>query len=152
MIAAGTTPVKRIATQFCIALDAVVSYDYTGVVQHMLTRDCWEYYSILDLLDIMQEVLREQLPGTHRERTWSRMNGGKGRVIPITGKMEIKGEGATFLLHVQYRQNSTWQGTLEWLEGKQRVAFRSTLELIQLMEQVVGAAAPQVPAWTNKDD
>ena len=145
-------PGKRIATQFCIALDAVVSYDYTGVVKHMLTGDCWEYFSVLDLLNIMQDVLRDQLPCTHRLRTWSRPGLGKERVIPITDKMEIKGEGATFLLHVQYRQNSTWQGTLEWLEGKQRVTFRSTLELIQLMEQVVGAASPGESEWKKSDE
>ncbi len=57
---------------------------------------------------------------------------------PAIDVLEIKRNGATFLLRVRYRQNSTWQGTLEWLEGKKRVNFRSVLEMIRLMEQVIG--------------
>ena len=41
---------------------------------------------------------------------------------------------ATFLIKVLYRQNATWQGTIEWIGTGKSQHFRSTLELINLME------------------
>lgn len=152
-VAPSKTPLRREATQFLVALDDIVNCDYNGIVQHVQSGDCWKYHGILDLLSVLQELVREQLPATHRERTWMRRLSRKERVIPMSDqRMEIKGEGATFLMHIQYRQNATWQGTLEWLEGKQKVAFRSTLELIRLMEQVVGDSAPETPAWSETEE
>lgn len=46
-----------------------------------------------------------------------------------------RGEKATFVLHILTRQNATWQGVLEWLEGERRDRFSSDLELLNLLEQ-----------------
>lgn len=40
---------------------------------------------------------------------------------------------ASFLLRIQFRQNSSWQGTLVWVESKESCAFRSLLELLLLI-------------------
>ena len=47
------------------------------------------------------------------------------------------GEKATFVVHVQFRQNATWQGTIQWIESKKTQKFRSTLELIRLMDEAL---------------
>ena len=47
---------------------------------------------------------------------------------------ELKGESATFIVKVQYRQNSTWQGTVIWTEKNKKQAFRSALELLKLID------------------
>ena len=44
---------------------------------------------------------------------------------------------ATFELKVLFRQNSSWQGTLSWLEKKQEKSFRSVLELILLLDSAL---------------
>ena len=44
----------------------------------------------------------------------------------------------TFIIKVQYRQNASWQGTIKWLEGNVEKGFRSTLELIKLMDSAIG--------------
>ena len=41
---------------------------------------------------------------------------------------------ATFILHLQFRQNSSWQGTIQWVEKKQTLNFRSALELINIID------------------
>ena len=46
-----------------------------------------------------------------------------------------RGETATFVLRVLTRQNATWQGVLEWLEGERRDRFSSDLEFLKLLEQ-----------------
>ena len=48
------------------------------------------------------------------------------------------GARRTFVIHILNRQNATWQGTVTWLDGKQTRPFRSALELIRLMDGVIG--------------
>ena len=47
--------------------------------------------------------------------------------------MEQSGICATFHIFVKYRQNATWQGSVEWPEGRRRVNFRSVLELGEML-------------------
>ncbi len=39
-----------------------------------------------------------------------------------------------FYIKVQFRCNSTMQGTLQWMDGKKTAAFRSVLELGSLIK------------------
>lgn len=49
----------------------------------------------------------------------------------------VRGEKATFVIQVLYRQNSTWQGSITWVEKQKTQRFRSTLEMIKLMDDVL---------------
>lgn len=53
-------------------------------------------------------------------------------------------ERRTFVIHILNRQNATWQGTVTWLDGKRTRPFRSALELIRLMDGVIGRDAGEV--------
>ena len=52
------------------------------------------------------------------------------------------GARGTFLLRVIFRQHTTWQGTMTWLEGRGEQNFRSVLELILLMNSALTAEEP----------
>ena len=41
------------------------------------------------------------------------------------------------MVEVQYRRNATWQGTVRWLDGNKTERFRSTLELLKLMDSAL---------------
>ena len=61
----------------------------------------------------------------------------KREEMSVVAKDELykhQGETATFLVRVRFRQNSTWQGTLQWMDGRKEVSFRSALELIRLID------------------
>ena len=58
----------------------------------------------------------------------------KMSVIENNYRFGNKGEQASFILHVQFRQNSSWQGVLHWMEANKKVSFRSALELIRLID------------------
>ena len=58
---------------------------------------------------------------------------------PIRTLKSFRGEKATFLIHVKFRQNTSWQGQVLWAERKKKVYFRSVLELLKL----VGTALKQ---------
>lgn len=47
------------------------------------------------------------------------------------------GEIGTFIVRVQHRQNSSWQGRLTWVDKDQTVNFRSIWEMIKLIESAV---------------
>ena len=47
-------------------------------------------------------------------------------------------ERKAFVVQILSRENATWQGTVTWLDGKQTRPFRSALELIRLMDGVIG--------------
>ena len=50
-----------------------------------------------------------------------------------SGEVSHVGELATFAVRVLFRQNTSWQGSITWCEGKREEPFRSVLELILLM-------------------
>ena len=44
------------------------------------------------------------------------------------------GTAATFMLQIFCRQNASWQGAIDWLDGGERQRFSSTLELLKLVD------------------
>lgn len=56
---------------------------------------------------------------------------------------------STFVVQVQFCQNSTWQGTVAWTEEKKEQRFRSTLELIKLLDEALQSDRDEkkLPHW-----
>lgn len=61
------------------------------------------------------------------------------------------GEKLTFVIQVQFRQNATWQGTITWAEQNKTQHFRSTMEMIKLMDSAVEQqGSSSVVNWENE--
>lgn len=43
----------------------------------------------------------------------------------------------TFKIRILFRQNASWQGCVEWIEGETAESFRSVLELIFLIKSAI---------------
>lgn len=52
----------------------------------------------------------------------------------------------TFVVQVLNTQNSTWQGTVTWTNGKKQESFRSALELMKLIDSALTADAEEQDA------
>ena len=48
------------------------------------------------------------------------------------------GELGTFIIRLLFRQHTSWQGTVTWIEGGGEQTFRSVLELVFLMDSALG--------------
>lgn len=48
------------------------------------------------------------------------------------------GKCATFICRVLFRQNTSWQGSVTWVEKNSEQTFRSVLELILLINSALG--------------
>lgn len=45
--------------------------------------------------------------------------------------------GDTFIIKVDHCRNGSWQGELVWANEQKSVRFRSTLEMLQLMDEAI---------------
>ena len=46
-------------------------------------------------------------------------------------------EQGTFIIKILDKQNSTWQGSVKWVEEQKTQNFRSALELIKMIDGVL---------------
>ena len=46
------------------------------------------------------------------------------------------GKKQTFIVEIQDTQYVSWQGSIEWVQGQKKQAFRSTMELLRLIDSV----------------
>ena len=53
------------------------------------------------------------------------------------------GDLGTFILRVQHRQNSTWQGRITWVNENKTLQFRSVWELTKLIEEALDTVNEQ---------
>ena len=50
------------------------------------------------------------------------------------------GKHATFDIRLLFRQHTSWQGTVTWVEGRGEQSFRSVLELILLVDSALAGS------------
>lgn len=95
-----------------------------------------EYQLIKAMEALMEEI------GCPQSSVELRTYGQKPRPLkekpkPVTGReavLEQRGREATFIIHVKYRQNATWQGEVIWVEHGEKKSFLSVLEMLKLLD------------------
>ena len=58
----------------------------------------------------------------------------KEKVMRDDDLLKKHGDLGTFIIRVQHRQNSSWQGRITWMDENKTVYFRSVWEMIKLIE------------------
>lgn len=104
--------------------------------------------SIWDLIKgIERDLAENKFPQSAlRYRTWGsgtpRAGAGAEPACGFGASSAQDPGGPTFIVKVLYRQNATWQGTIQWIEGRQTRQYRSVNELLSLMDDAAGMDAP----------
>ncbi len=61
------------------------------------------------------------------------------------------GDAGTFIVRVQQRQNSSWQGRITWVDEDKTVYFRSVFEMMKLIDAALqsteGSEEHQEATW-----
>lgn len=91
---------------------------------------------------IEDDIMASKFPQNQTHyRTWG---AGAPALISLRERkaeaLETKAENTktlTFIVKVLYYQNATWQGSVQWLEGRQARQYRSVNELLRLMGEAV---------------
>lgn len=134
-----------VTSRSTIAKMYVTSYS-DGVMKGFIHN---EYYDksipFVDSLDFLKklESLFDTLSFPSRFEDYRRFKApAEKRTRKITQEradtaMSEKDSKATFVIHVQFRQNATWQGTIQWVDENKQQSFRSTLEMIRLVDDAL---------------
>ena len=71
------------------------------------------------------------------------------------GEYSVHNELGSFVIRIQHRQNSSWQGQITWIDQNRTVNFRSAWEMMKLIDEALEMTAPQpdrkVPSWKDDD-
>jgi hypothetical protein len=135
---------KQWGNEYRTTTVCVDSYENQVLVGRFYNPYCPEgvrFHGVMNFLLKMEEMLDQMnFPQAFSDvRTFAK--------IPTMPKCETleskiqKGELATFALRVLFRQNTSWQGSVSWLEGGREETFRSVLELMFLLDSAIAAGA-----------
>lgn len=76
------------------------------------------------------------------------------RIMKDEELLSKHGDLGTFIIRVQHRQNSSWQGRITWMEKNKTLYFRSIWEMIKLVAGALDTVSkqedsPQEPSWED---
>lgn len=75
------------------------------------------------------------------------------RIMSDDQLLQRHGDIGTFIVRVQHRQNSSWQGRITWMEQDKTIQFRSVWEMIKLIESAVDTVSVSEdgdnPSWSE---
>ena len=137
---------------FC--LDSVENFDYNGRLYIGEDKTGYAVLGINDFVSMLENVFDycDFPQASHENRSFygtKPKNNEKRRAYMEEKKrdsqLDPKGEKATFIVQVQFRQNATWQGTVQWVEKGVTQRFRSELELMKLMGEA--AETEEMAKW-----
>ena len=99
-------------------------------------------------MEKLYDWLRFPHPGTN-SRSFGEMPKPDGRIHERKRIMKDEtllakhGDIGTFIVRVQHRQNSSWQGRITWMEEDRTIQFRSVWEMIKLIESAVDSVSQE---------
>ena len=116
-----------------ICVDSYQDNVLRGWFQNFYFEEPQLFNSLSDFIIKMESIL--DVMSLHKSYyDLNRFRDSRPTVFDDTSSLLSHGAKATFYLTVRFRQNVSWQGTINWLEGKSKQNFRSVLELIVLMD------------------
>ena len=126
-----------------VCIDNQEHHDNSGRMYCSYCKSALKFHNELELLLMMDGLMNHiDYPQNAVGVRSYRNTGPKTAVRPdaVLEKSELlhqRGSLATFLIHVQYRQYASWQGTVVWAERNIARTFRSELELMKIIESVL---------------
>ena len=132
------------SADFIIRVISVNNATWQGKAEHVESGQVYCFKSFLELLNQIHHKLEALgYPQSDTQlRSWGEST---LSIVPKETEPQQAQEmenpeasgGSTFLVRIMYRQNTTWQGTVQSLDKKQIMPFRSLLELTMLIDEAV---------------
>lgn len=131
------TPQRFDVRTFLIYIDSYDNGVPVGQYHNLCREELVEFRSLTQLLLHLDHSLDvDEMPQSFNKiRTFFPLNGygleTMEEASPRSGRM------ATFVIHVLFRRNASWQGTLSWLDEGRVENFRSVMEMITLINSAL---------------
>lgn len=134
-----------------ICVDSYDNADYQGTLWHQYSDDSIEFGSIAAMMTKMDELMDdwdfpqkglEQREFIREEKSrFSDKRPSDGELVidkiqQMSGTRNVqnkRGKLATFIVHVAFRQNATWQGQVVIVNENEQEDFKSAMELLIIM-------------------
>ena len=126
-----------------ICIDDNVDGLISGRIYHCFTEQAWGFNNVVQMLELMEDLFNAINYPQASTKTRSFNNKEQVAELNLRKVQEQKevivhrGNEATFFVHVQYRQNSSWQGQVEWAEKGVLKHFNSELDLVKLISGAI---------------
>lgn len=110
------------------------------------------------LMEKLYDVLQFPHVGTNERSFFERnkpymQRQERTKVMSDDQLLQKHGDIGTFIVRVQHRQNSSWQGRITWMEEDKTIQFRSVWEMVKLIENAVDTVSMsedgEQPTWTE---
>ena len=105
-----------------ICIDSVEDGEMTGKIYHCYSEEAIAFSNIIRMIETVEEFVQGQKLEKKLEQEQI---------------LQMRGQKGTFLLNVKYRQNSSWQGFLQWVEEDAAWQFASVLEFIKILNNAL---------------
>lgn len=133
------------ANSIILAVDGKDLRGIIGRVYHAYSEEAIPIVSFEEVIHIAEKLFNDlgypQMTTNDREfdgRSYSyRKKEEMVRVMDDKTLLEQQGDLGTFIIRVQHRQHSSWQGKVTWIEENETVNFRSALELMKMIDHVL---------------
>lgn len=134
-----------------LCVHAVNGGDLAGEFYHSYSLTSVPFQGIGQMILRMEKLydyLRFPYPGTNirsfgEEKKLTRLTEERKKIMTDDALLSKHGDIGTFIVRVQHRQNSSWQGRITWMEEDKTVQFRSVWEMIKLIESAVDTVSEQ---------
>ena len=116
-----------------------------GELYHCYSKESVKFNNVIELLttaEALFDTLRFPQASTKARRfvgveETQPQTARPPKEVEQTQIIKNRGKIASFVLCVQFRQNSTWQGEVIWLERGIRKRFSNTLNFIKILDSAV---------------
>ena len=130
------------------------SYSAEAIAFQNAQQMILEMEKLYDLLNYPHPGTNERSFGPAREPV-RRSNQERDRIMKDEELLQKHGDLGTFIVRVQHRQNSSWQGRITWMEKDKTINFRSVWEMVKLIESAVDTVSVSEdgdkPAWLDNE-
>ena len=129
-----------------VCVQHVDQHEFSGEFHHAYDRDPVPFSSEVELLIRLDEFfdsLKFPFSATSSRNFIRHANTPTDMITEEDRVMEDKdilmnhGEVGTFIIRVQQRQNSSWQGRITWVDEDKTVYFRSVWEMMKLIDEAL---------------
>lgn len=137
-------PISSVMTRTVICVDNYENSIPKGFVCSQIYEFPLPFCGVIELFKIIDNIM-DDLAFPQKSMDYRRFS----RYIDEESEHELKlyndekslltnqGKIATFMVQVLFRQNATWQGNISWLNNKKTQNFRSSLEMLKLMDDAI---------------
>ena len=123
-----------------MCIDNINDGELSGRIYHCYSKEPWKFTNILQLIELADDFF-DRLEFPQASTSARSFTSTQFSVVDQLDKVqspedfiENRGQKGTFFLNVRYRQNSSWQGSVTWVEEQREQHFRSALELLKLID------------------